>query len=224
MSLINIPLLLKSDELSEIDALLQDSAYVDGAVTASLAAKSVKSNMQIDTNDKATLPRLQFLIQTALQTSPLFQIAANPKHIFPIVFSRYGAGMTYGWHVDSPLMGNPPIRTDLAMTIFLSDPDSYDGGELLISGPQGITSYKPAKGDAVLYPCNYLHCVNPVTRGYRNAAVTWIQSQIASNEKRQILFDLNQVHGLLHHKEPGSIEGNLLLQTHSNLLRMWIND
>ena len=224
MSLITIPLLLKSDELAEIDALLQISAYVDGAATASLAAKSVKSNMQIDTSDKTTLPKLQLIIQTALQTSPLFQIAANPKHIYPIVFSRYGAGMTYGWHVDSPLMGNPPIRTDLAMTIFLSDPSSYDGGELLISGPQGITSYKPAKGDAVLYPCNYLHCVNPVTKGYRNAAVTWIQSQIASNEKRQILFDLNQVHGLLHQKEPGSIEGNLLLQTHSNLLRMWIND
>lgn len=181
MSLITIPLLLKSDELAEIDALLQISAYVDGAATASLAAKSVKSNMQIDTSDKTTLPKLQLIMQTALQTSPLFQIAANPKHIYPIVFSRYGAGMTYGWHVDSPLMGNPPIRTDLAMTIFLSDPSSYEGGELLISGPQGITSYKPAKGDAVLYPCNYLHCVNPVTKGYRNAAVTWIQSQIASN-------------------------------------------
>ena len=224
MSLITIPHLLKPQELVEIDSLLEQSEFTDGAATASLAAKSAKNNLQIHGTDTATLPGLRAIIQEALQTSPLFQICANPRHIYPVIFSKYSPGMTYGWHVDSPLMGNPPIRTDLAMTIFLSDPASYEGGELLIQGPQGMTSYKPAKGDAVLYPCNYLHCVNPVSSGVRRAAVTWIQSNVASNEKRQILFDLNQVHGMLYNKDPASIESNLLLQAHSNLLRMWASE
>jgi PKHD-type hydroxylase len=224
MSLIQIPQLLTHEELSKIDALLESSLFVDGAKTASLAAQSVKKNLQIDKNNTQTLPQLQSIILQALKTSPLFQIAILPKHIYPIVFSKYSEGMTYGWHVDSPQMGSPAIRTDLAMTIFLSDPSTYQGGELLIQGSQGITAYKPNKGDAVVYPCTYLHCVNPITQGERRAAVTWIQSEVGSVEKRQILFDLNQIHGSLYQKDPNSMEANLLLQTHSNLLRMWLTE
>jgi len=222
MSLLHLPQLLKHDELNQIDALLESSLFVDGAKTASLAAQAVKSNLQIDKNNTQTLPQLQSIILQALETSPLFQIATLPKHIYPIVFSKYYAGMTYGWHVDSPQMGSPAIRTDLAMTIFLSEPSAYEGGELLIQGSQGITAYKPNKGDAVVYPCMYLHCVNPITQGERRAAVTWIQSEVGSVEKRQILFDINQIHGSLYQKDSNSVEANLLLQTHSNLLRMWL--
>ena len=222
MSLIQIPQLLIHEKLTQIDALMESSLFVDGANTASMAAKSVKNNLQIDKNNTQTLPQLQSIILKALETSPLFQIATLPKHIYPIIFSKYSEGMTYGWHVDSPQMGSPAIRTDLAMTIFLSDPSTYEGGELLIQGSQGVTAYKPNRGDAVVYPCMYLHCVNPITQGERRAAVTWIQSEIGSVEKRQILFDMNQIHGSLYQKDPNSIEANLLLQTHSNLLRMWL--
>lgn len=222
MSLLPIQGLLKQDELVLIDALLSKSKFIDGSSTASLSAKSVKNNFQIETNDTETLPQLQSVLNKALKTSPLFQIFALPKQIYPIVFSKYLVGNTYGWHVDSPIMGENPIRTDLAMTIFLSDPNTYQGGELMIQGSQGITAYKPNKGDAVVYPCNYLHCVSPITNGERLAAVTWIQSQIPSPERRDILFNLNQVHGALYQKDANSPEGNLLLQTHSNLLRMWV--
>lgn len=227
MSLIHVPQLLKPEELLKIDFLFEKSQFVDGSKTASLAAKSVKNNLQIDTNDYEILPQLQSIILQALETSPLFQIAILPKYIYPIIFSKYLEGMTYGWHVDSPQMrnphiGGPVIRTDLAMTIFLSDPDTYEGGELMIQGSQGITPYKPNKGDAVVYPCMYLHCVNPITKGERRAAVTWIQSEVGSIEKRQILFNLNQIHASLYNKDPHSMEANLLLQTHSNLLRMWL--
>ncbi len=224
MSLIHIPQLLKLEELETIDFLLEKSQFIDGARTASLAAKTVKNNLQIDSNDLETLPQLQSLLLEALKTSPLFQIFTLPKSICPIIFSKYFEGMTYGWHVDSPQMGSPTVRTDLAMTIFLSEPNTYEGGELLIHGSQGITTYKPNKGDAVVYPCSYLHCVNPITKGERRAAVTWIQSEIGSMEKRQILFNLNQVHSLIFQKDSNSIEANLLLQTHSNLLRMWLAD
>jgi PKHD-type hydroxylase len=222
MSLLHLPQLLTHEELTKIDALIESSLFVDGAKTASLAAQSVKNNLQIDKDNTQTLPPLQKIILQALETNSLFQIATLPKHIYPIVFSKYSEGMTYGWHVDSPQMGSPSIRTDLAMTIFLSDPSTYEGGELLIQGSQGITAYKPNKGDAVVYPCMYLHCVNPIMQGERRAAVTWIQSEVGSVEKRQILFDMNQIHGLLYQKDPNSVEANLLLQTHSNLLRMWL--
>jgi PKHD-type hydroxylase len=224
MSLLHLPQLLTHEELTKIDALIESSLFVDGAKTASLAAQSVKNNLQIDKDNTQTLPPLQKIILQALETNPLFQIATLPKHIYPIVFSKYSEGMTYGWHVDSPQMGSPSIRTDLAMTIFLSDPSTYEGGELLIQGSQGITAYKPNKGDAVVYPCMYLHCVNPITQGERRAAVTWIQSEVGSVEKRQILFDMNQIHGSLYQKDPNSMEANLLLQTHSNLLRMWLTE
>jgi PKHD-type hydroxylase len=107
------------------------------------------------------------------------------------------------------------------MTIFLSDPERYEGGELIIQTDAGASAFKPAKGDAVLYPCQYLHCVNEVKSGARLAAVTWIQSNVKSPEQRQILFQLNQIHASLYQQAPNAAETNLLLQTHSNLFRMW---
>ena len=116
-------------------------------------------------------------------------------------------------------MGDPAIRSDLAMTVFLNDTASYTGGELVIQTSSGPVAMKPAKGDAILYPCQYLHCVNEITNGERIAAVTWVQSNIRSTEQRELLFQLNQVHAILPDKH--SQEANLLLQTYSNLFRMW---
>jgi PKHD-type hydroxylase len=194
--------------------------FADGKSTASMAARDVKNNLQAKENDKS-LFQVQEIVDAALATSPIFNIAALPKKIYPPIVSKYATGRYYGWHVDSPVMGDPPMRTDLAMTIFLSDPASYEGGELILQTASGNVAFKPAKGDAVLYPCQYLHCVNEVKSGERVAVVTWVQSNIPSPEQRQILFDLNQVHAVLSQKDMHSPEANLLLQTHSNLFRMW---
>lgn len=222
MGPIAIPQLLTLGELEEISILISKSNFQDGSTTASLGAQQVKQNLQIPNSDTQTLPRVKEILTHALDNSPLFQIYSLPKHIYPIIVSKYLENMNYGWHIVSPVMGTPAMRTDLAMTVFLSDPASYEGGELLINSTQGVSSYKLNKGDAIVYPCNFLHCVNPVTKGERVAAVTWVQSQVASVEQRQILFELNQLHGMLYSNAPNSMESNLLLQTHSNLLRMWV--
>lgn len=218
--LIHIPQLLTSTELIAIDSLIDKANFVDGKLTASLAAKEVKNNLQIEANNES-LAEIQKIINAALAQSPLFNIAALPKTVYPFLVSKYSAGKYYGWHVDSPMMGNPPIRTDLAMTIFLSDPASYEGGELIIQSDTGTSNFKPAKGDAVLYPCQYLHCVNEIKSGERIAAVTWVQSNVKDPGQRQILFQLNQVHSALFQQAPNAPATNLLLQTHSNLFRMW---
>jgi PKHD-type hydroxylase len=217
---IHIPSLLNKEQLGTIDEMLTKVEFIDGRATASMGARSVKNNLQVKAND-ATLPQLQQVINDALYNNLLFNAAVFPKHIYPILFSKYEPGMQYGWHVDSPVMGNPPIRTDLAMTIFLSAPADYDGGELMIQTPNGNVHLKPERGDAVVYPCAYLHCVNSISRGTRLAAVSWIQSSIRLAEQRQILLQLNQVHGAVANKDMNSPEANLLLQTYSNLLRMW---
>ncbi len=217
---IQIPALLKPEELLRIGELVSSIEFIDGKATAGMSAKSVKNNLQAAENNKS-LYQVQEIVQNALATSPLFNIAALPKKIYPPLVSKYTTGQYYGWHVDSPIMGEEPIRTDMAMTIFLSDPSTYEGGELILQTASGNVVFKPAKGDAVLYPCQYLHCVNEVKTGERVAVVTWVQSNVASPEQRQILFDLNQVHALLYQKDMHSPEANLLLQTHSNLFRMW---
>jgi PKHD-type hydroxylase len=218
--LVHIPALLTSNELILIDTMIANAAFADGKLTASMAAKNVKNNLQIEASNE-NLAKIQQIILNALQQSPLFNIAALPKTIFPPLVSKYTTGKYYGWHVDSPIMGQPPLRTDLAMTIFLSDPATYDGGELMIQSDAISVNFKPAKGDAVLYPCQYLHCVNEIKGGERVAAVTWVQSNVKNPEQRQILFQLNQIHSALFEQAPNAPATNLLLQTHSNLFRMW---
>lgn len=218
--LFHIPALLTAEELLVIDALIARSEFTDGKLTASMAAKEVKNNLQLASGNE-NLAAIQDVISKALVQSPLFNIAALPKNIYPFLVSKYTVGKYYGWHVDSPVMGTPPIRTDMAMTVFLSDPNTYEGGELVIQADTTNASFKPAKGDAVLYPCQYLHCVNEIKSGERVAAVTWIQSNVKDAEQRQILFQLNQVHSALYEQAPNASATNLLLQTHSNLFRMW---
>ncbi len=217
----HIPALLTAAELVQIDAWVAAASFTDGKATASMAAKDVKNNAQIDSTDPILTGEIHALLNNAIACSPLFQVAAQPKTVYPFLISKYVQGQYYGWHVDSPIMGKPAIRTDLAMTIFLSDPGSYAGGELVLQTATGNVAFKPAKGDAILYPCQYLHCVSEVKAGERLAAVTWVQSNIPSVEQRTILFQLNQVHAQLQQQNPNGPETNLLLQTYSNLFRMW---
>ncbi|MEK7227144.1 MAG: Fe2+-dependent dioxygenase [Bacteroidota bacterium] len=211
---------LKPEELIALEVLIEKASFVDGKATASMAAKEVKNNQQLDPAD-AVMASVQQLISNAVQSSPYFNAAAQPKKIHPFIISKYGPRQFYGWHVDSPIMGNPMVRTDLAMTIFLSDPSRYEGGELMLQTSAGATAFKPVKGDAILYPCQFLHCVNEIKSGERIAAVTWIQSNIQSSEQRQLLFELNQVHALLQQRDKNAPEAQQLLQTYSNLFRMW---
>jgi PKHD-type hydroxylase len=218
---IQIPSLLKPEELSAIEVLIKEAKFVDGRITASLAAKNVKNNLQVDANSNDVAGKVQAVVGKALSESPFFQATAFPHRVYPCLVSKYDPGRYYGWHVDSPAMGDPSMRTDLAMTIFLSDPATYTGGELLLQTTAGITSFKPSKGDAVLYPCQYLHCVNEVKQGERLAIVTWIQSRIRSAEQRQVLFDLGQVQALLNERNMNAPEAILMLQAYSNLYRIW---
>jgi len=215
---VHIPALLTPEEIVMIESLVQKADFVDGKITANMAAKDVKNNLQMQSGSEI-IESVQELLLTAIQASPLFNIASLPKQIYPFIISKYTAGKYYGWHVDSPVMGH--MRTDLAMTIFLSDPSSYEGGELMIQSGTETNSFKPAKGDAVLYPCQFVHCVNEIKSGERLAAVTWVQSNVKDPAQRQILFQLNQVHGALYQEAPNAPATNLLLQTHSNLFRMW---
>ena len=217
----HIPSLLKPEEIIQLEQLIAAAAFVDGKATASMAAKDVKNNQQLETRNTELSTQIQEMLTKAIESSPYFQAAAQPKRVHPFLISKYVPGQFYGWHVDSPIMGAPPIRTDMAMTIFLSDPASYDGGELVIQTSAGPMAVKPAKGDAILYPCQFLHCVNEIKKGERLAAVTWIQSNIQAAEQRQLLFDLNQAHALIQQKDKHSPEANLLLQSYSNLFRMW---
>lgn len=207
--------------LQQLQVLLSQAEFTDGRATATDAARSVKQNLQVDIQNQTILPAAQHLIGQALMQYPLFHTAFLPMRLYPFLLSKYEPGMQYGWHVDSPIMGNPPVRTDLAMTLFLSDPATYDGGELVIRDAQGETAYKPAQGDAVVYPCRFVHCVREVTRGVRLAAVSWIQSAVRSPEQRTVLLQLKHIHEQLSRQDANSTEANQLLQTWSNLLRMW---
>ncbi len=216
-----LPGILPPASLQQIQFFIHQADFSDGRATASDSARNVKQNLQIDIQDHTVLPAVQQLLAQALMQYPFFHSAFYPARLYPFLISKYEPGMQYGWHVDSPVMGNPPVRTDLAMTLFLSDPASYEGGELVIRNTQGETRYKPQAGDAVVYPCRYVHCVSEVTGGTRIAAISWIQSAVRSAEQRAVLFSLREIHERLSRHNPNSEEASQLLQTWSNLLRMW---
>lgn len=213
---------LTDEELAKLRGLMADEAlFEDGKATAGFRAGRVKNNLQVK-KDAAGLPEARSLVLTALQRHANFQIATFVRSIRPILFSRYKPGMQYGLHVDNPLMGkDKKDRTDIAMTLFLSDPGSYDGGELYFESPWGAQSVKLPAGSAVLYPASTLHRVNPVTRGERLAAVTWIQSYIRDPAKREILAELSRVRAFLNQQAPGAPETDLAFKALSNLVRLW---
>lgn len=213
--------LLNTSELQVIGRILDDAAFVDGKATASDAAKGVKNNLQLP--EGPALNGVQQIINQAIMSNTLIQTAVMPVMTLPVLVSRYSGGMSYGWHVDSPLMGSPTIRTDVGMTIFLSDPTSYEGGELAINSPSGTISVKLSKGDAVIYPTTRLHGVAPVDKGSREVAVTWMQCAVRNSDQRELLFQLRSVQESIYKQSPDSKENQLLQQIYSNLLRQWVN-
>lgn len=219
---LHIPNLLPKELLDQIDTLMAKAKYIDGRATASMRAKEVKQNLQIDHADQSTLPQLQNMVLNAIYSNERFQKVVFPKYTYPPVFSKYDEEMTYGWHTDGPIMGQQmPLRTDMAMTCFLSDPDTYEGGELEIQSPTGLKQYKLAKGDAIFYPTTQIHRVAPVTSGTRLVCVTWIQSLVREPQNREILTTLSDVHKNLIQEDILDPNAEQLLQVYSNLMRKW---
>ena len=224
MAYLTVPGLLKPMELDMIERLLSAAHFEDGAATASDAAKSVKHNLQLPKTGSLEKQQTDAIVLHAIAQSPLIQAALMPSRILPPLISKYEPGMHYGMHVDSPLMGDPQtgvIRTDVGMTIFLSEPSDYEGGELSVQTPSGEMRYKLNRGDAIIYPTTQIHGVLPVTAGTRMVAVTWMQCAVRDIQQREILFHLKTIQSILEKQNPHGPESLLLLQAYSNLVRMW---
>jgi PKHD-type hydroxylase len=220
--LLHVPGLLTKELLERTDSLLPLLQFVDGKSTATGPAQQVKNNLQVSKEAHAAHPEMQQLIAQAILSNPLVQSAILPVKILPPLISKYEPGMHYGWHTDSPLMGEEfIIRVDVSITVFLSHPADYNGGELVIHSPGGYVQYKLEKGDAIIYPTTRLHGVNAITSGQRTAAVTWMQCAVKNPEQRELLFQLKAASDALTGSNSGSAEHLLLMQVYSNLVRMW---
>jgi PKHD-type hydroxylase len=206
-------------------AKLNQAKFVDGKLTAGWHARMVKHNTQLQDDGTGVVQELQQCVMAALERNALFKMAARPKAIRPLLFSRYEAGMNYDTHVDNALMGNNGgwLRSDISLTLFLSDPETYLGGELVIESSQGEQAFKLPAGAMILYPSSTLHRVEPVTKGVRLAAVTWVQSLVRDMGDREILFDLDTALQSLFNKYGKTVEFDLLSKSHTNLLRKWID-
>jgi PKHD-type hydroxylase len=224
--LIQIPQVLDAQRLAAVRGLLAEAgeAWVDGRVTAGYQGAPVKFNQQIDEHSEVAA-RCQEIIVGALETNPLFISAALPNVIYPPMFNRYGEGMTFGAHVDGSVRINPfngtKLRTDVSATLFLANPEDYDGGELIIEDTYGSHSVKLAAGDLVLYPSTSLHYVTPVTRGVRMGCFLWVQSLIRDDLQRSLLFDMDSAIQTLNQTQADEVARRKLIGCYHNLVRQW---
>lgn len=213
---------LAPEDVARVRDDLTKVSWASGKRTAGAVARDVKDNLQADGADARTQALERFIVD-ALYRHPLFQIAARPARLSRLLFSRYQPGMTYGAHTDDALMGagDNQLRTDLAFTLFLAPPESYEGGALTIDTALGEQEIKLEAGDAILYPAGSIHYVAPVISGVREAAVGWLQSAVADAGRREVLFDLSVARARLG--EAGAARAELLRMDKaiSNLLRMW---
>lgn len=218
--LIVVPDVLTQDEIGKINETVRDADFADGRETAGARTQSIKNNLQTHDN---TDPELQELILAALQRNGLFNTVAAPQYILPPRFNLYKEGMFYGDHVDNAIMRDDGknVRVDCSFTLFISDPKDYDGGELVVKGPQGPTAFKLPPGHMVVYPTYYYHEVTPVKRGERLACVTWLQSMIRDPAKREILLELALASSHIEGTN-GAAQAILHLdRARKNLLRTW---
>lgn len=223
--LIPITAVLSKDEVRQFRQQLDAAEWQDGQQTAGTLARSVKRNQQLADGSPLAV-ELGNIILRKLASHPNFISAALPSLIYPPKFNRYSGGGTYGAHVDSAVMLVPgthvSVRSDLSATLFLAEPDEYEGGELQIEGPFGIQAVKLEAGDMVLYPSSSLHQVTPVTEGARVASFFWIQSLVQNDSSRTLLFDLDQsiqsITPTLAADDPRLLK---LTGVYHNLLRQW---
>ncbi len=222
--LVHIPRVLEPAQVAECRDALARAAWVDGRVTAGHQSERVKRNRQLPELHPVAR-QLGDLILTAVERHPLFLSAALPLKIVPPLFNRYEDGETYGNHVDGairPVTGTRyRVRTDLSATVFLSAPEEYDGGELVIDDTYGAHRVKLPAGDAILYPGTSLHRVEPVTRGARFASFFWIESMVRADAQRALLFDLDTAIQRLLATRPDEPPVVQLMNVYHNLLRQW---
>lgn len=216
---------LSEELLKKMQLALSQADWRDGAMTAGAVSSSVKRNLQLAEEDPLAI-ELGAAIIRAVGAQPLFLSAALPERIYPPKFNKYEHGGAYGVHVDGAIMrvddADLTIRTDLSATLFLADPDEYDGGELMIETEFGAQSVKLPAGDMVLYPSTSLHQVSPVTRGARVASFFWIQSMVREAERRALLFDLDQaIQELADDLLPQDPRFVALTGVYNNLIRQW---
>ncbi|HEY8522087.1 MAG TPA: Fe2+-dependent dioxygenase [Gammaproteobacteria bacterium] len=221
--LIRIPQVLTPEQVREAREALARAEWVDGAVTAGFQSALVKRNSQVPEDSPAAV-EVGRMIKAALAKNPLFLSAALPARVFPPLFNRYEAGQGFGNHVDNAIRqtrGGERVRTDVSATLFLSAPEEYDGGELVIDDTYGTHSVKLPAGDMILYPSTSLHRVQPVTRGARIASFFWIQSLVRGDAERALLFDLDMAIVRLR-EQVGENDALLsLTNVYHNLLRRW---
>lgn len=219
--LLQIADILTAEKTTEIcHALAREGDYfTPGKATAGWHAKTVKDNEQ--STGPAALKAIN-MVKSALSAHPIFESAARPKAFVKMLVSRYTPGMHYGRHVDNALMGG--VRTDMSFTLFLSDPASYDGGELRLEGHDGDTDVKLPAGGLVLYPTTQLHQVMEVTRGERLAIVGWVRSFIRNTENRETLFELDQIVAQLRPREADRGLLDQVFKVRNTLTRMWVED
>lgn len=222
--LLQIPDVLTAEQVANCRKLLDAADWVDGRITAGQQSARAKDNLQLP-EDHEHARKLGDTIMAALERNALFMAAALPSKVFPPLFNRYQDGQSFGNHVDNAIRqvtGTPHrVRTDLAATLFFSNPEEYDGGELVIEDTYGLHSVKLPAGSLVLYPASSVHHVRPVTRGARIASFFWIQSMVRDDGERTLLFDLDVAIQRLASDAPDHTSVIELTSLYHNLLRRW---
>ena len=209
---------LSPNDLVLVRQGFDQTTFVDGRETAGWAAKGVKNNTQARASDPS-MDAARALVKERLLAHPVFSMAARPKQISHLLFARYEKSMEYGAHVDDALMAG--LRTDLSWTLFIEEPESYDGGELVMETSAGETAVKAPAGAVFVYPSTTLHRVAAVTSGVRRVCVGWAQSYVRSAEQREILFDLDTARRALFATSGKTAEFDLMSKSLANLMRMW---
>jgi PKHD-type hydroxylase len=222
--LINIPDILTAEHVAECRTRLAGSEWIDGGVTAGHQSRLAKYNMQLAEGDPAAI-EIGDAIIAALEKNPLFVSAALPLKIFPPLFNRYQGGQNFGTHVDNAIRQvsgtEHRVRTDLSATLFLSGPDEYEGGELVIEDNYGVHSVRLSAGSMILYPASSLHHVTAVTSGVRMASFFWIQSMVRDDGERTLLFDLDSAIQRLTAESPDHPSAVQFTGIYHNLVRRW---
>jgi PKHD-type hydroxylase len=222
--LLTIPEVLNAEQVRHCRSVLAAADWTDGRVSAGYQGLRVKDNSQLPEGSPAAL-ELGDIVLAALERHPLFISAALPQIVYPPMFNRYGEGQQFGAHIDNAVRLLPgtgrKLRTDVSCTLFLADPDEYEGGELSIEDTYGTQSVKLPAGHMVVYPSTSLHRVEPITRGARLACFFWVQSMVRDDARRTMLFDLD---GAIQHLNASGADQDAMVRltgTYHNLLRMW---
>lgn len=222
--LLTIPDLFSREQVEQIRRQLDFAEWVDGRVTAGHQSSLAKDNMQIPEGHPVAKEVGEQILRT-LGQNLLFIAAALPVKVFPPLFNRYSGGQSFGTHIDNAIRHvkgtSHRVRSDLSATLFFSDPEEYDGGELIIEDSYGIHTVKLPAGHMVLYPSSSLHNVRPVTRGARVSSFFWIQSMVRDDGERTLLFDLDNIAQQLSAGNPNSPNAVKLTGIYHNLLRRW---